>query len=260
MLNCDFQLSHDVVSKTKGKHTSAKEEQTVGFHFVAFVPIDGQIWKLDGLERQPQKVCSIVNDDWIRQTKPQIEARMAEYEEGQIEFSILSLVKEPLSKLFSELAQTVKSLSALLNSDQASEESFMSAIDPANNGIRSGSALNLCLPDVAFGLTQDMIDQAVILPGVQDAIQNRNVSILIQLWNGLTIDQASLKASISEERLSCQWDQERAESRRWDYGPAVHHLVCLLARKQFFRTSNTRNISHHWIYRFPSYFQCCYSN
>lgn len=244
MLNSDLQLSHDVMSRMKGKHKSVKDEETAGFHFVAFVPIDGQIWKLDGLERQPQKICSIINDDWICQIKPQIESRMAEYEEGHIEFSILSLVKEPLSGLFSDLAQNAKSLSALSNTEQASEESFILAINAAFDEIRSGAELNICLPDAAFGVTQDMIDQAVILPGVQDAIQSRNVSIITQLWKHLTIAQAGLKASIGEERLSYQLDQERAEGRRWDYGPAVHDIVFFLARKRFFRTPNIRKSSH----------------
>lgn len=245
MLNSDLQLSHDVVSKTKGKYKGAKDEESAGFHFIAFVPIDGQIWKLDGLERQPQKVCSIVNDDWICQTKPQIEARMAEYEEGQIEFSILSLVKAPLSGLFSDLAQNAKSLFALSNSEQTSEESFISAISPASGEFCSGSELNVCLPDAAFGLTQDMIDQAIIPQGIHDAIQSRNVSIITQLWKELTIAQATLKGSIGEEQLSNQLDQERAESRRWDYGPAVHDLICFLATKRFFSISNTRKNLYH---------------
>ena len=244
MLNSDLQLSHDVMSRMKGKHKSVKDEENAGFHFIAFVPIDSQIWKLDGLERQPQKICRIVNDDWIRQVKPQIESRMAEYEEGHIEFSILSLVKEPLSGLLSDLAQNAKSLSALSNSELASEESFISAINPAFDEIRLVSELNLCLPDAAFGVTRDMIDQAVILPGVQDAIRSQDISIITQLWKELTIAQASLKTSIGEERLSNQLDQERAEGRRWDYGPAVHDLVSFLARKRFFRTHNTRKNPH----------------
>lgn len=245
MLSSDLQLSQDVISKRKGKYKNANDDQSAGFHFIAFVPIDGQIWKLDGLERQPQKVCSIENDDWICQTKPQIEARMAEYDEDQIEFSILSLVKAPLAGLVSDLAQNVKSLIALSNSDQVSEKSSILAINPARGDFCFGSELNVCMPDAAFGLTQGMIDQAIIPPAVENAIQKRDASIMAHLWKELKIAQASLKASIGEEQLSNQLDQERAESRRWDYGPAVHNLIYSLARKRFFKTGNTRKNSNH---------------
>ena len=245
MLSSDLQLSYDVTSKTKGKYKNAKDDESAGFHFIAFVPIDGQIWKLDGLERQPQKVCSIDDDDWICQIKPQIKARMAEYEEGQIEFSILSLVKAPLAGLVLDLAQNVKSLIALLHPERTFENSSNLAINPAHVEFRSGSDLPICMPDPAFGLTQDMIDRAILPPGIQTAIQSRDLSVITQLWHDLTIAQASLKASIGEEQLSKQSDQERAESRRWDYGPAVHNLVCFLARKRFFKPSNTRKNLYH---------------
>lgn len=240
MLNSDLQLSHDVTSKTKGKAKNSKDDESAGFHFIAFVPIDGQIWKLDGLERQPQKVCTIENEDWICQTKPQIEARMAEYEEGQIEFSVLSLVKTPLAGFISALAQNVKSLVALSNQEQAMEDISILAVNLACGEFRSGPELAVCMPDAAYGLTQDMIDQAVIPPDVQGAIEGGEVPMITQLWRELTIAQAGLKASIGEEQLSNQLDQERADSRRWDYGPAVHNLIRSLATKRFFKASNTR--------------------
>lgn len=245
MLSSDLQLSYDVTSKTKGKNKTAKDDESAGFHFIAFVPIDGQIWKLDGLERQPQKICDICNEDWIYQTKPQIEARMAEYEEGQIEFSVLSLVKAPLAGFVSALAQNVKSLFALSKSGQASEDSSILAVNSSCGEFSPGSELNVCMPDAAFGLTQDMIDHAVIPPAVQAAIQSQDLPIITQLWRELTIAQASLKASIGEERLSNMLDQERADSRRWDYGLAVHNIIYLLARKRFFKTTNTRINSNY---------------
>ena len=239
MLNSDLQLSHNVTCKKKGEN-NPKDDESAGFHFIAFVPIDGQIWKLDGLERQPQKVCTIEHEDWVCQTKPQIEARMAEYEEGQIEFSVLSLVKAPLAGFVSALAQNVKSLVALSNSEQPSEDSSILAVNPSCGGLRPGSKSTVCMPDAAFGLTQDMIDLAAIPQAVQDAIQSRDMPIITRLMRELTIAQANLKASIGEERLSNQLDQERADSRRWDYGPAIQIIICCLARKRFFKSSNTR--------------------
>lgn len=60
VLNADLALSNEVSAwkkrrKTKrrgGKSMSSSDEDS-SFHFIAFVPIDGVVWRLDGLRRQP---------------------------------------------------------------------------------------------------------------------------------------------------------------------------------------------------------------
>lgn len=58
ILNGDLQLKNDAEAKKRGgKSTNLAEDESIaGFHFVAFVPIDGNVWKFDGLERQPQNL------------------------------------------------------------------------------------------------------------------------------------------------------------------------------------------------------------
>jgi ubiquitin carboxyl-terminal hydrolase L5 len=60
MLNADLALSNEANLKKskprrKRKATEADQDQP-GFHFIAFVPIQGHVWKLDGLERQPMNL------------------------------------------------------------------------------------------------------------------------------------------------------------------------------------------------------------
>lgn len=243
MLNADLQLSREFTSKKKDRSTGANEDESTGsFHFIAFVPIEGHVWKLDGLERQPQKLGIIEEEeDWIYQTKPQIEARMAEYEEGQIEFSILSLVKAPLSGLVSALAENVKSLCVLSDHVEAMQRGLKDSVASSRNEFATGLGSLVSRPDPVYGLTQDLIDHAEPLPSVQDAIHNRAELKVLQLWKDLIVGQAGLRTSIREEQLSDCSDQERAASRRFDYGPSVHNVVQLLAKKQFF-TTKTLNV------------------
>ena len=57
MLNADLALSNEKKSKNSRKRTTATaNDEDAGFHFIAYVPIQGQVWKLDGLERQPQSL------------------------------------------------------------------------------------------------------------------------------------------------------------------------------------------------------------
>jgi ubiquitin carboxyl-terminal hydrolase L5 len=61
MLNADFALSNDASAKKSRKKADSlknieEEQDQAGFHFIAFVPIQGCVWKLDGLERQPMNL------------------------------------------------------------------------------------------------------------------------------------------------------------------------------------------------------------
>ena len=54
MLNTDLLLKNEVTLKANGKNRKANEDDNeAGFHFIAFMPINEKLWKLDGLERQP---------------------------------------------------------------------------------------------------------------------------------------------------------------------------------------------------------------
>jgi len=60
ILNADLSLSNDIEAKKKrrdrGKRPAksrSKQNEDTSFHFIAFVPIRGVVWRLDGLQRQP---------------------------------------------------------------------------------------------------------------------------------------------------------------------------------------------------------------
>ena len=64
ILNADLVLFRDMEKWGKAKKYRRKrvvkrqkdDENEPGFHFIAYVPIDGAVWKLDGLQRQPDNL------------------------------------------------------------------------------------------------------------------------------------------------------------------------------------------------------------
>lgn len=55
MLNSDLHLKNEATTRrTQSSRSNHDSETDGGFHFIAFVPVDGKVWKFDGLERQPQ--------------------------------------------------------------------------------------------------------------------------------------------------------------------------------------------------------------
>lgn len=57
MLNADLQLKNDfALNPNSSLEPSNSVDSRANFHFVAFVPAHGKVWKLDGLQRQPENL------------------------------------------------------------------------------------------------------------------------------------------------------------------------------------------------------------
>lgn len=156
---------------------------------------------------------------------------MAAYEEDQIEFSILSLVKDPLIDLINKLSANVKCLNAVKTNIDAHE----AASSPA--GLVSSILENMLLgPDPSYSLTQEGIGHAVMTADEKERCQNNSIDESIQHLQKLSESQIELRASIKEEQQSQQADDDYAAGRRYDYGPAVRTWIRMLARKRKFES------------------------
>jgi ubiquitin carboxyl-terminal hydrolase L5 len=81
----------------------ATEEDDV-FHFVAYVPVDGQVYELDGLKDGPILLgaCSSL-DNWTSVAAESIKGRIARYSAKEIKFNLLALHEKPKTRLEREL-------------------------------------------------------------------------------------------------------------------------------------------------------------
>ncbi|KAL8963400.1 MAG: hypothetical protein Q9193_000334 [Seirophora villosa] len=229
MLNADLQLKSDASSRRKSKAKNADEDDA-GFHFIAFVPVQNTVWKLDGLERQPQNLGSITSDDWITHVVPELELRMAQYEEGQIEFAILALVKEPLAQLVPDLAQNIKSIisfSERLSQVNPDWEDFVHDVTEKDSETGHSMLSSLC---VEYERLHEGINQAELPPTVQMQLKNENVQELLAGRQELVTAQAGLRASIRDEAQTIRMENERAARRRHDKGLLAKGLLQVLGR------------------------------
>ena len=67
------------------------------FHFVSYIPFEGRIYELDGLNEGPIDHGAI-GDNWTETVRPIIEARMQRYKEGEIHFNLLAVVEDKIQK------------------------------------------------------------------------------------------------------------------------------------------------------------------
>ncbi|KAL9026997.1 MAG: hypothetical protein Q9196_004422 [Gyalolechia fulgens] len=229
MLNADLQLKNDACSRKKSK-TKSSDEDDAGFHFIAFVPTRGRVWKLDGLERQPQSLGSIECDDWVRQVAPEIESRMAQYEEGQIEFAIMGVVREPLAALVAALAENVKSINVLVQRLGQVKPDWEDFLSESTGNSKAASHETIVGPCEQYQLYADTIDRAELSPELQRRLESDGVIELLTAREEFAAAQVGLRASIRDETKAFRTDNERAASRRNDKGLLAKGLLQVLDR------------------------------
>lgn len=248
MLNADLLLKNEATSKGKGKQRNIDEDDhESGFHFIAFMPINKSLWKLDGLERQPMCLgmrrftakgccCALTtlgvgecDDNWLGQAKPDIEARMAQYEEGQIEFAILALVRDPLLNLGIELAENIGSITQLTAQLDNIKPDWQHFETLSMNGELTGL---LTGPDLTYGVTQKDLDAAPLSERVTALCGSDAVEEIVEQRQKLITAQAGLRLSIRDEQQSNQSDLDRAAARSCDYGVRLQDFVRKVKAKQ----------------------------
>ena len=150
---------------------------------------------------------------------------MAEYEEGQIEFAILSLVKDPLLELLPSLASNVKAIQlASARLDQIKEDwrGFTHSQSAGNTLVLDKALVGF---DGGLDLSQGMIDDSALPEKLARQLLSDTVEDLVSSFQELVTSQASIRAAISEERESDRYDEAKAASRRFDYGPLLHTWI-----------------------------------
>jgi hypothetical protein len=77
----------------KKKGVAVEDDNESGFHFVAYVPANGKVWKLDGLERRPQTLGDLDHDSsWLDMVVPDLQMQWETASQSELEFSLLSLI------------------------------------------------------------------------------------------------------------------------------------------------------------------------
>ncbi|KAJ7124984.1 ubiquitin carboxyl-terminal hydrolase [Mycena epipterygia] len=76
------------------------------YHFVVYLPVMGSLYELDGLKEFPVRhgPYEEMGEGWVKKARETIEARIATYPAGALEFSLLALRDDPLPLLQSQLS------------------------------------------------------------------------------------------------------------------------------------------------------------
>ena len=64
------------------------------YHFTAYMPVDGNLYELDGLQEGPILLGPVENrDQWWKQIKPILNERIEKYAANEIRFNLLAVCR-----------------------------------------------------------------------------------------------------------------------------------------------------------------------
>lgn len=203
------------------------------FHFVAYMPVDGQVWKLDGMDYSPQLVENVSEgQQWLKIAQSELLTQMMQYLEGQIEFSLMAVIDDPNTVGTKSLAENVKAMQELdgkldtLSSNW--RENFVPILPDDNEDTVHDLSGKYCV-------TEDDVKRAVLPASFMEELEEKSLEELVQLRRELFMTQGSLTVGIRSQDRQDQGDAAKTLHRRYDYGSFVDGWFSALAEEDALR-------------------------
>ncbi|KAH3765694.1 ubiquitin carboxyl-terminal hydrolase 2 [Pelomyxa schiedti] len=111
-----FARPEQFVFSKKKKHEDDDDDV---YHFIAYVPIEGVLYELDGLKPGPIALGPCADRDWLELVRPVIQKRIDRYASNEIHFNLMAVIKsrkvvfaEEIARLQAERARLVEEIGA----------------------------------------------------------------------------------------------------------------------------------------------------
>lgn len=227
ILNSDLSLSNEfdkwkrsqTQKKQPTRKRTKKDDDENGFHFIAYVPINGEVWKLDGLQRQPVSIGTY-KGDWMLMARDNVQQRIFQYGEDGIRFNLLALCKSARDTIPEKLVQNIKLVvytSALLDGESDSWREFI---------LDHGLDLQ---PNESYGITKALIDDTLMPDSPQLEAAGEDMQKLMDLYQDLVREQNKLKNGFADDAGVVE---KLAEERKHDYTPLIYNTIRTLAEME----------------------------
>lgn len=215
----DTSSGDEATSPEKDEDKNAGYNDESGYHYVAYVPIDGHIWYLDGMSAHPQDIGQYTHPDmWLFDTAPHIQNRMAMFADfgAGISFNLMTLVKDPATKAREELAGRVKMLLAIEEKLDALSQDWRGLAGDIGEDVLRG-------PDVDLGITQAMLDAAAF--PVPEVLPSLSVEKLLYRRSETAREQAELRETIRVQAVKEANEDLKVAKDRLDLNPMIQRVL-----------------------------------
>lgn len=104
---------------------STNDEKDEAFHFISYVPHNGILYELDGLQPGPILHGECSTSNWLDKVKPIIQERMQSYSSGEISFNLLAITKKLSTKYEEEINELEETKTGMLEEEPEFDTSEM---------------------------------------------------------------------------------------------------------------------------------------
>ncbi|PVI06934.1 cysteine proteinase [Periconia macrospinosa] len=201
---------------------SAANFENNAHHYIAFVPINGTVWKLDGMDAQPTDMGPYDTSSpatWITTISDRVTQLMLAG--GDVDYGLFALSQSPLPPLRRQICladNTIKKIDARLTSLAPSWRDFVPEED------RDPPS-----PSFLAGFTPEQRELHVVSGDLAAAIEGEDEATLLKWRADLVGEMRGLVAEYAVEEGTEAEEVAAAEARTWDYGPAIRAWVEMLA-------------------------------
>lgn len=211
-------------SQQADEEVDAEEE---GFHFCAYMPIRGRVWKLDGMDKFPQDMGALEEgESWLVIAQSALQSRIAQYAASAIEFNLMAVVHDPLVACVGALASNVKALRAVEQKLAGVVEDWREMLDDEKD-----DALREECPDLGLR-TPDVQRAEMTQADVKALDRAEDLTQLLALRQEIILQQCGLRRACRDEMDSAASDAEKAMSRRHDYSKFAKEWLSALAKHE----------------------------
>ncbi|CAI6338896.1 unnamed protein product [Periconia digitata] len=219
-------------SSTRGRDAeSPKSDDSFednSHHYIVFVPINGTVWKLDGMDSQPTAMSTYPTSSpksWISSISDRVAALIAG---GGDDYGLFALAQCPLPPLRREICvadNTIKKLDTRLTALTPTWRDFVAEgdCDPPSPSFLSG-----------FTPEQRQLERnAVPVALAAEIDEESDVSELIKRRTNIVAEMRRLFQEYTAEEWVVNSDMQKAEARTHDLGPAIRAWVEMLAENGY---------------------------
>ncbi len=202
---------------------SAQDYEENAHHYIAFVPVGTEVWKLDGLDAQPTSMGTFdtaAGETWLSAVSDTIATLMAA---GDDDYGVIALTESPLGSLRKQACEALSTLSTVELRLDSLDETWRSFLSD-DNGTEDTPPLPIALgihPADVQKTTESLPTDLSIATALLPALLDRRTS-LVRTLNHLA------NSIIPEIQAEADEDQKAAR-RRYDTGPVIKKWLEMLA-------------------------------
>jgi len=106
----DIRIAHNSFSRAEPIQIERTKDDEEGeaFHFISYVPINGILYEIDGLQKGPRLIDGCDETNWFEKASNVLKQRMASYQSKELRFTLLAICKDLKTK-YNEEISTIKS-------------------------------------------------------------------------------------------------------------------------------------------------------